>query len=109
MNRLLRQMFCAEFNPICRKSHKLVIVRDNKLLCTHKMDHSDKPIVKLTVFNKILNCLIDSGSDRTIIKSEICQKLILMLKLLKALSVCGKSMGKSSVLGETPFQFRFQF
>ena len=85
---------CAEFNPICRKSHKLVIVLDNKLLCTHRMNHSDKPIANLTVDNKILNFLIDSGSDRTIIKSEILSRIDPNAKFVES-TVSEEAVGKA--------------
>lgn len=98
---------CAE---IAVKKSKLnpcqrIIVKDEELLYVEP-ETPEKPIIKLRINNQDILCLVDSGSDRSILKFEKLAHLEKSPEISNS-SVRVRGLHSSSpVVGETPFTLR---
>ena len=101
---------CAELVKPCsnlsrNRSHhafKRVLVKNNNVKYFHRVQNH-KPTVELCSNDQLINCLTDSGSDRTIIKFEKLIELETDPKIIPSnIQVQGLN-SSAHVVGETEF------
>ena len=98
----------ANFTAVIKKedTFKRLIVKADELFCYKRESKEDvKPVINLQVRDKKLRCLIDSGSDRTIVKHEILREIGETNIRKSNVRVRGLT-GVSHVIGETEFELR---
>ena len=101
---------CAEIVKPCSnlskdRSHyefKRVRVKNNNVQCFHRVQNH-KPTIELCSNDKLIKCLIDTGSDRTIIKFEKLCELESEPKIIPSKIKVQGLNSSAQVVGETEF------